>query len=111
MQPARRGFIFGFILPAALCVAFVALHFYLVWLAELAVADTIRQFGRNVDSGQMETFVAWYYVSPAAAMFGLAAALHLLSPRWARRARVFAWVFVLAGPVTVLAIELRRLGV
>ena len=89
-------------IPGALCAAFVALHFYLLSRAEFLVADAIERWGRNVDSGQHEVFIAWTYALPSAAMFAVAAIASLFGPIWGRRGLILAWTFVVGAPALLL---------
>ena len=55
-------------------LAFVALAGWLLYASNSAVAAAVRDYGRNVDSGAIESMVAGMYCTPVAVAFGVAAA-------------------------------------
>ena len=67
----------AFAVDAICASAFVALGGWLLYAsnsAAAAAAAAVRDYGRNVDSGAIESMVAGLYCAPVAVAFGVAAA-------------------------------------
>jgi len=83
---------------------YAALSTCLIYISIAAAEDAVRRYGRNVDSGALEWFVAVTYFAPVALLFALAALSFWRGWQIARYVHWFA-VVCAVGP---LALEVMR---
>lgn len=95
-------------IDASASVAALAMAASLYHASRIAVAETIAQYGRNVDSGVYELVAANWYFLPAFAILGFAAIAMFCGWAWRRPIHWLAWLLVLVPIVWLTASEIFR---
>src|SRR5262245_36233063 len=84
------------------------------WLylaSDIAAANAVATYGRNVDSGLHELTAANWYFIPVFAILGLAATAQFLNWRWRRQIHWLAWLLVAIPVAWLAASEISRVVV
>jgi hypothetical protein len=93
----------------ALASAFFSLLFFaMLHIARLAAEEAVRLYGRNVDSGALESAVAVLYCAPAAIAFTVASIAVFRGWRFHKVLHGLAWAWAALPLVFVAFDELRR---
>ena len=92
----------------ALASAFFALLFFaMLRIARLAAEEAVRLYGRNVDSGALESAVAVFYCVPAALALAVASLAVFRGWRFHKALHWLAWAWA-ALPLMFVAIDVLQ---
>ena len=94
-------------IDACIALLFAALLGLSLYAANIAVADTVRRYGRNTDSGAFEFMAGYFYFAPVTLLFAMAA---ISQWRGSRSGRIMHWFAVsyAVAPLCFIAILLFR---
>ena len=95
-------------IDAIASAASIAMAAWLYRASRMAVAETVAQYGHNVDSGVYELVAANWYFLPGFAVLGFAAVATFFGWAWRRLIHWLAWLMVLAPIVWLMASEIFR---
>ena len=92
---------------AVMALLFAAFFVWTQYAAYVAVAETVRRYGRNTDSGAFEYMAGYFYFAPVTLLFVAAAINQWRGSRWGR---VMHWsaVSYAAAPLCFIAIHLLQ---
>ncbi|BCT93586.1 hypothetical protein LYSHEL_26110 [Lysobacter helvus] len=98
-------------IDTAAAIVFTCMGALLLNASRVAAADAVRRYGRNVDSGALESMAALVYFAPGTILFALAAVALFRRWRGARWLHLLAWGWAALPLLSIAAQWIRSIVV